>query len=93
MSIIELAKLVKSVVTQEFKKQDQIKIITTPSNDNRSYHINSDKIFKTLGFKAGRSLEEAVGELCFFFKKGMIKRSFEDDMYYNVRRLKSIQAK
>ena len=64
-----------------------------PSNDNRSYHINSDKIFKCLGFRAKRSLEEAVKELCLSFKKGLIQKSFENDLYYNVRRLKSIQAK
>jgi len=93
MSIQNIADLVKKVVEKSFTDKKEIPIKVVPSNDDRSYHINSDKIFKTLGFKARRSLEEAVGELCFFFKKGMIKRSFEDDMYYNVRRLKSIHAK
>ena len=51
------------------------------------------KISKILGFKAKRSLEEAVRELCASFKKGLILKSFENDLYYNVRRLKNIQAK
>ena len=42
----------------------------TKSNDNRSYHINSDKIFNRLGFKAKRNIEEAVRDLCVSFKKG-----------------------
>ena len=93
MSIQEIANLVKKVVEKTFPDKKEIIIETLPSNDNRSYHINSDKIFKSLGFKAKRSLEEAVRDLCLSFKKGLIKRSFENDLYYNVRRLKRIQAK
>ena len=93
MSIQEIANLVKKVVEKTFPDKKEITIETLPSNDNRSYHINSDKIFKCLGFRAKRSLEEAVKELCLSFKKGLIKKSFENDLYYNVRRLKSIQAK
>ena len=93
MSIQDIANLVKKVVEKTFPEKKEIIIETLPSNDNRSYHINSDKIFKSLGFRAKRSLEEAVKDLCLSFKNGLIERSFENDLYYNVRRLKSIQAK
>tara|TARA_B100000700_G_C15022945_1_gene846677 strand:+ start:472 stop:1479 length:1008 start_codon:yes stop_codon:yes gene_type:complete len=93
MSIEDIANLVKKVVEKKYPDKKEIKIETLPSNDNRSYHINSDKIFKLLGYRAKRSLEEAVGDLCESFKKGLIERSFDDDWYYNVRTLKSIQAK
>jgi hypothetical protein len=63
------------------------------SNDNRSYHINSDKIFNSLGYKAKRGLDEAIKGLCESFKKGLIPNSFEDDFYYNVRRIKNIKAR
>ena len=79
--------------TLSHPEHEEIIIETLSGNDNRSYHINSDKIFKSLGFKAKRSLEEAVRDLCLSFKQGLIKRSFENDLYYNVRRLKSIRAK
>ena len=93
MSIQEIAILVKKVVEKIFTDKEEIIIETLPGNDNRSYHINSDKILRALGFKAKRSLEEAVKDLCLSFKKGLIKKSFENDLYYNVRRLKNIQAK
>ena len=93
MSIREIANLVKNVVEKFFPEKKQIEIEKLPSTDNRSYHINSDKILRTLGFKAKRSLEEAVKDLCLSFKKGLIDKSFENDLYYNVRRLKNIQAK
>jgi len=93
MSIREIADLVKKVVEEEFSKEKKIEIEKQSSDDNRSYHINSDKIFKVLGFKAKRSLEEAIKGLCESFKKGLITKSFENDLYYNVRRLKNIRAK
>ena len=93
MTINEIAKLIKKVVEKEFSIKDKIEIEKQPSNDNRSYHINSEKIFKVLGFKAKRSLDEAIIGLCDSFKKGLISRSFENDLYYNVRRLKNIRAK
>ena len=93
MSIQEIANLVKKVVEKTYPNKKDIAIETLPSDDNRSYHINSDKIFKCLGYKAKRSLEDAVEDLCLSFKKGLIIKSFENDWYYNVRTLKSIKAK
>ena len=93
MSIQEIANLVKEVVEKTYSDKKDIVIQTLTSDDNRSYHINSDKIFKCLGYRAKRSLEEAVEDLCLSFKNGLITESFENDWYYNVRTLKSIQAK
>lgn len=93
MSIQEIANLVKKVVEKTYPNKKDIVIQTLPSDDTRSYHINSDKIFKCLGYRAKRSLEDAVEDLCLSFKKGLITESFENDWYYNVRTLKSIQAK
>ena len=52
MSIREIANLVKNVVEKFFPDKKQIEIEKLPSIDNRSYHINSDKILRALGFKA-----------------------------------------
>ena len=92
MSIMEIAKVVKKVVQEEFPEKGEIEIVTTPSDDNRSYHINSDKIKKQLGFQPRYSVEDAVRELCQSFKKGLLPQSFDDDFYFNVRRLKRLQA-
>ena len=70
-----------------------IDIDTTPSDDNRSYHINSDKIKEELGFKPKLTIEDAVRDLCRAFKDRKIPNSFEDDFYFNVKRLKRINAK
>jgi nucleoside-diphosphate-sugar epimerase len=92
MTIMDIAHLVKKVVEQEFPEKAPIEIVTTPSDDNRSYHINSDKIRKVLGFTPKHTIEEAVLDLCRAFREGKITDSFTNDRYYNVRTLKKLKA-
>jgi nucleoside-diphosphate-sugar epimerase len=92
MSIMDIAKTVKRVVEETFPELGDIPLIVTESNDPRSYHINSDKIFKALGFRPKYSVEDAVRDLCKAFKQGKLPNSFDDDRYYNVRTMKKIGA-
>lgn len=92
MSIADLALLVKDVVEQEFPEKAPIEIVTTPSNDNRSYHINSDKVTRVLGFKPKHTIEDAVRDLCRAFKDGKLPNSMTDVKYYNVKMLKAKEA-
>lgn len=91
-SIATLAKLVKTVVEEEMPDHGVVNIVTTPSNDYRSYHVNSDKICRVLGFKPKRTIEDAVRDLTHAFSKYLLPNSFEDDQYYNVRTMKKIEA-
>lgn len=92
-SIADLAVVVKQVVEQEFQELGKIDIVTTPSNDNRSYHINSEKIRQRTGFQPKFSVADAVTDLCKAFKAELLPNSISHDRYYNVRTLKAIQAK
>lgn len=92
MSIKDISKVVQRAVQKEFPEFGKIPIITTKTDDNRSYHINSDKIKKILGFHAIRSVEDAVIELCDSFKKKLFKNTLEDDFYFNVKRLKNLKV-
>ena len=82
----ELALIVKKVVEQKFLNK-VIDIKFQDSDDNRSYHINSEKIKKILNFQPIYSIEDAVEELCESFKNNLLPNSFEDDKYYNVKKL------
>lgn len=93
MSIMDLALVVRKVVKEEFPEKGEIEIVTTPTDDIRSYHINSDKITQKLGFKPTHTIEDAVRDLCRAFKAGKLPGSMTDDKYFNVRRLKAINAK
>ncbi len=92
MSIMEIAQLVKVVVEEEFPEKQGIEIVTTSSDDNRSYHINSDKITRKLGFKPQHSIEDAIRDLCRAFREGRFPDSMADDRYYNVRTLKALNT-
>jgi nucleoside-diphosphate-sugar epimerase len=93
LSILDIAKTVKEVVEKEFPERGSIPIEVTSSNDLRSYHINSDKIRRVLGFEPKHSIEDAVRDLCAAFRDGKLPNSFDDDRYYNVRTMKAGGAK
>jgi nucleoside-diphosphate-sugar epimerase len=93
LSIMEIAKIVRNVVQSEFPDKGQIEIATTPTDDPRSYHINSDKIARVIGFTPKYSIEDAVRGLCKAFKEGKLPASMEDDQYFNVKRMKRLGVK
>ena len=89
-TVAELADQVKRIVEQEFPEKAPIAVVTTPSDDPRSYHVSSRKIAEQLGWKPKRSIEDAVRDLCAAFRAGKIPRSFDDDRYFNVRTVKAL---
>ena len=86
-TIGEIANIVKNVVERRYPDRAPIRIVQSSSDDNRSYHINSDKIEKMLNFRARRTISEAVEELCDAFQDGKIPDSINDIKYYNVKTL------
>lgn len=92
MSIMAIAKTVKRVVQEMFPEIGDIPLNVTESNDLRSYHIDSEKIFNQLAFRPKYSVEDAIRDLCVAFKQGKLPNSFDDDRYYNVRTMKKIGA-
>tara|TARA_A100001037_G_scaffold281380_1_gene285005 strand:+ start:735 stop:1742 length:1008 start_codon:yes stop_codon:yes gene_type:complete len=92
LSIMEIAKIVKKVVEKQNPNFKEIPLEVTESDDQRSYHINSDKIKNILGFTAKRSIEDAIKDLCDCFKKKMFVDSLSNDIYFNVKRLNKIKA-
>jgi nucleoside-diphosphate-sugar epimerase len=92
LSIMEIAELVRRVVAEELPDRKTVDIVTTPTDDIRSYHINSDKIRRALGYAPRHTIEDAVRELTRAFLAGKIPNSMQDDRYYNVRLLKKLRA-
>jgi nucleoside-diphosphate-sugar epimerase len=92
MKMKEIAAVVKKVVSKEMGN-DKLEVVTTPTDDNRSYHVSSEKIKKELGFQAKRTVEEAVKDLCGAFKAGKIPNPLEDKRYYNIKTMQAIHLK
>jgi nucleoside-diphosphate-sugar epimerase len=80
----EIAQMVKNVVG------DDVDITIEPTNDNRSYHISSALIKKEIGFEPKHSIEDAVKDLKDAFEKGLIKDSFNNEKYFNVKLMQNI---
>jgi nucleoside-diphosphate-sugar epimerase len=76
----ELADLVKTAL-----RMPDIRIICQPTDDNRSYHISSQKIYRELGFEPAHGIEEAVQDLQQAFAAGKIPDSFDNPRYYNIK--------
>lgn len=94
MSIMDIAKMAKKVVEEEFPEKAPIEIVTTPSDDIRSYHINSDKVKNALGFEPKYTIEDAVRGLCRAFRDGVVPSDcMENDWYFNIRTMKKMGAK
>jgi nucleoside-diphosphate-sugar epimerase len=91
-SIMDIARIVQRVVQEAFPEKGEIPIVTTPSNDTRSYRITSDKIAAKLGFRPTRTIDDAVRDICNAFKEGKLPNSMTDERYFNVKMLKHTRA-
>lgn len=83
----EIAEMVKKVVNPD------IPIITTPTDDNRSYRVASKKVKEELGYVPSHSIEEAVLDLKKAFEEGRIPNPMDDIRYYNIKVMQSINMK
>lgn len=86
-TVLELANIVKDSLG------GNIPIVVTPSSDNRSYHVCSDKITTALGFRPTRTIQEAVQDLNRAFEQGRIPNALDDIRYYNIRTMQALGLK
>ncbi len=91
-SVSALALIVKQVVEKELGCGN-IEIVTTPSDDLRSYHISSAKIQRTLGYRPRRSIEDAVRGLVSAFRSGKLPDSMTKSTYFNIKRMQEVNLK
>jgi nucleoside-diphosphate-sugar epimerase len=84
-SVKEIAETVKNVVGND------VRLITSYSDDNRSYHISSEKIKSELGFVTKHTIRDAVEDLCTAFEKNLLPNSLDDQMYFNIKRMQNLE--
>ncbi|PHQ78635.1 MAG: UDP-glucose 4-epimerase [Coxiella sp. (in: Bacteria)] len=92
MSIMEIAQMVKRVVEAEMPEKSPIALEVTESDDIRSYHINSDKIKRCIGFEPCYTIADAVKSLCDAFKADKIPNSMTDDKYFNMKKIQALEV-
>lgn len=83
LSIRQIAELVKEEVGSD------VRIITSPTDDLRSYHISSQKIEHELGWKPRRTVRDAVRDLLHAFQAAKVPNSLTDPRYSNIKTMQA----
>jgi nucleoside-diphosphate-sugar epimerase len=88
ITIREIAEMVKDVIGDEL-----IEFEIVPSNDPRSYHVNTDKMKRVLGFECKFTIQEAIQSLVDAYNHNLIIDGLNNPIYHNIKRMKEIQLK
>ena len=83
-SVLELAEITREVVG------DDVKLIMSSSDDNRSYHISSNKIFEKLGFKTENTVKDAIYDVQSALKSKKLVDSLTNPKYFNIKTMQNI---
>tara|TARA_B110000971_G_C19942946_1_gene469634 strand:- start:228 stop:1208 length:981 start_codon:yes stop_codon:yes gene_type:complete len=83
----EIALAVKEVVG------DDVEIETMPTDDNRSYHVSSEKIKENLNFTPQHTIKDAIRDLKKAFEEKKLPNSLEDSQYFNIKKMQEIKLK
>jgi nucleoside-diphosphate-sugar epimerase len=86
LKVREIAEMVRARI-------GAVEIVVTPTNDHRSYHVSSQRIFRELGFEARRTVEDAITDLDRAFGQGKVPNAMTDDRYYNIRRMQELKLR
>ena len=84
LSIRQIADLVKGEVG------DDVRIVTSPTDDLRSYHISSKKIERELGWTPRHTVADAVRDLLVAFQAGKVPHSLTDARYFNIKTMQAL---
>lgn len=87
LPVAEIAELVKRTFGEE------ISIEVVPTNDNRSYHVSSEKIKKELGFIPSKTIENAIEDLKNAFERQWVKDPLQNEIYYNIKKMQQIDLR
>jgi nucleoside-diphosphate-sugar epimerase len=72
---------------------DDVDVIRTPTDDNRSYHVSSEKMKKVLSFEPKHTIREAIEDLNEAFKQGKLYDPLSNELYFNIKRMQSINLR
>ena len=86
-SVEKLSLDVKSVIG------DDVKLVFSKTDDNRSYHISSEKIRNELGFVPKKNIKDAVKDLKNAFESKVLQNTLENEIYFNIKRMKTLNLK
>ena len=74
-------------------KKRPVELVVEETNDNRSYHVSSEKIAKKLSFYPKHTIEQAIEDLLHAFESGKLPDSLNDNRYFNIKTMKAVELK
>jgi nucleoside-diphosphate-sugar epimerase len=72
---------------------EQIEIATEPTDDLRSYRVDSERIRRDIGFQPRKSVRDAIRDLAAAFHAGKVPNSMSDRRYYNIKTMQAVGLK
>jgi nucleoside-diphosphate-sugar epimerase len=87
-SVEDIAKLVRDTIGDK-----TIELEYSPSNDNRSYHVNSEKIKRVLGFETRFTIEDAIKDITDAYRRGLIIDPMNNPVYSNIKLMQQLRVK
>lgn len=81
-TIMEIAEMVRAIIGPA------VKIEVTETNDNRSYHVSSEKIKRELGLAPKKTLKDAILDIKHGSEEGEL--DWHDINFYNVKKMKQL---
>ena len=87
----ELGEMVRDTVGKALGEEIDLEVV--PSNDNRSYHVSSEKIQRELGFQPKYTIIDAVNGLVDAFRAGKVPNAMTDSKYVNIKKMQEINLK
>lgn len=91
-AVSAIAEQVREVVERAGVRRG-IEIVTSPTDDNRSYHISSERIKRDLGFTPKRTIGDAVRDLTTAFTDGRVRDAMADIRYYNIKTMQATRLR
>jgi nucleoside-diphosphate-sugar epimerase len=83
--LLDIADMVRGVVGRD------VDVVTTPTDDLRSYRVSSEKIGRDLGFTPAHTIQDAIADLADAFSAGKIPNSMTDIRYYNIKTMQALK--
>jgi len=86
-TVMEIADMVRDAVGND------VEIAVTPTDDNRSYHVSSEKMRRELGFTAKRTVTDAACDLVKAFAGGLVPNPMTNPRYFNIKMMQLAKLK
>ena len=88
-TLAEAGQIVKDALEDQTIEIEHV----SAGDDDRSYHVNAEKIKRDLGFVCLHSIADAVRSLKEAYLQGKITNPLNNPLYFNIRRMKDLDLK